>query len=63
MKGIEDILALCIEDVKSGRSTLADCLERYPSVREDLEPLLRIALSIQEPPPVTPSNTNYEVLN
>ncbi|MFC1870961.1 DUF5667 domain-containing protein [Chloroflexota bacterium] len=56
MKGIEDILALCIEDIKAGRFTLADCLERYPSVCRELEPLLRIALSIQEPPAVAPSN-------
>ncbi|MFC2067810.1 DUF5667 domain-containing protein [Chloroflexota bacterium] len=56
MKRIEDILALCIEDIKAGKATLADCLERYPSIRRELEPLLRIALSIQEPPPVTPSN-------
>ncbi len=56
MKRIEDILALCIEDIKAGRSTLADCLERYPSVRQELEPLLRIALNIQEPPPVAPSD-------
>ena len=56
MKKMEDILAQCIEDIKAGRSTLADCLGRYPSMRQELEPLLRIALSIQKPPPVTPSN-------
>ena len=56
MKRIEDILALCIEDIKAGRATLADCLEQYPSAREELEPLLKIALNIQEPPPVTPSD-------
>ena len=52
----EDILALCIEDIRSGRSSLAECLERYPSMRQHLEPLLRIALSIQEPPDIKPSN-------
>jgi len=57
LKKIEDILALCIEDVKSGSSTLSDCLDRYAYMRQELEPLLRIALSIQEPPPVQPSNT------
>ena len=56
MKKIEDILALCIKDIKAGRSTLGGCLDRYPSVRRQLEPLLRIALSIQEPPDYKPSN-------
>jgi len=56
LKKIEDILALCIDDVKTGKSTLVDCLDRYPSMRHQLEPLLRIALSIQEPPDIKPSN-------
>ena len=56
MKKIEDILALCIGDIKAGRSTLVDCLDRYAYMRQELEPLLRIALSIQKPPPVQPSN-------
>jgi len=51
----EDILSQCIEDVKAGRSSVEDCLNRYPSLREELEPLLRIALQIQELPDVTPS--------
>ena len=56
MKRIEDILAQCIEDIKAGKASLADCLDRYPSTRQQLEPLLRIALSIQEPPDVKPSD-------
>ncbi|MFC1892862.1 DUF5667 domain-containing protein [Chloroflexota bacterium] len=56
MKRIEDILALCIEEIKAGKATLTDCLERHPSVRRELEPLLRIALSIPEPPLITPSD-------
>jgi len=55
LKGIADILARCIEEVKSGRSSVADCLERYPAFREHLEPLLGIALSIEEPRDVKPS--------
>ncbi|MFC2000922.1 DUF5667 domain-containing protein [Chloroflexota bacterium] len=55
MKNIEDILALCIEDIKAGRSTLEDCLGQHSSVRRQLEPLLRIALSIQEPPHFKPT--------
>ena len=56
MKKIEDILSQCIEDIKSGNVSQADCLERYPSVRRELEPLLRIALNIQEPPDIRPSD-------
>ena len=55
MKKIEDILAQCIEDVKAGRSSVADCLAKYPSISKQLEPLLRIALEIREPPDVKPS--------
>ena len=55
MKKFEDILVQCIDDIKAGRSSIEDCLDRYPSVREQLEPLLRIALEIREPPDVKPS--------
>jgi hypothetical protein len=55
LKKFEDILIQCIEDIKMGRSSIEDCLERYPAAREQLEPLLRIALAIQEPPDVKPS--------
>jgi hypothetical protein len=55
LKKFEDILFECIEDIKAGRSSIEDCLNRYPSVREQLEPLLRIALQIRELPDVTPS--------
>ncbi|MBE0431618.1 MAG: hypothetical protein IBX67_07305 [Dehalococcoidia bacterium] len=55
MKRFEDILTECIEDVKAGRSSIDDCLDRHPSVRERLEPLLRIALEIRGVPDVKPS--------
>jgi len=55
LKKFEDILVQCIEDIKAGRSSIEECLNRYPSVREQLEPLLRIALEIREPPDVKPS--------
>jgi len=55
LKKFEDILVQCIEDIKAGRSSIEDCLDRYPSVREQLEPLLRIALEIRKPPDVKPS--------
>jgi len=55
LKKFEDILIQCIEDIKAGRSSIKDCLDRYPSLREQLEPLLRIALEIRETPDVKPS--------
>jgi hypothetical protein len=57
LKQFEDILVQCIEDIEAGRSTIEDCLDRYPSMREHLEPLLRIALEIRESPDVKPSAT------
>jgi len=51
----EDILAECIDDIKAGRVSIEDCLGRYPSVRGQLEPLLRVALEIREPQDVKPS--------
>lgn len=55
MKRIEDILSQCIDDIKAGNTSLEDCLDRYTAVRRELEPLLRIALNIQEPPDIRPS--------
>jgi len=51
----EDILVQCIDDIKAGRSSIEDCLGRHPAMREQLEPLLRIALEIHETPDVKPS--------
>jgi len=56
VKRIEDILAQCIEEVKSGKASMADCLNRYPDMRRELEPLLGIALSIKEPADIRPSD-------
>jgi len=49
MEKFELILTKCIEDIKSSKSTIADCLERYPSLRSELQPLLELALHIHEP--------------
>jgi len=57
LKKVADILALCIEDIAAGMSTLEDCLEKYASMRQQLEPLLKIALSIKEPEDIKPSTT------
>ena len=50
MEKIETILTNCITEIRSGRATLAECLDRYPSSRSELESLLKIVLNIQEPP-------------
>jgi len=55
LEKFEDILVQCIDDIKAARSGIEDCLDRYPSMREQLEPLLRIALEIREPPDMKPS--------
>jgi len=47
LKKCEDMLFRCIEDINAGRSSIEDCLDRYLPVREQLEPLLRIALEIR----------------
>lgn len=50
----EDILAQCIDEIEAGKSTLEDCLSRYPELRHELQPLLQIAQRLQSPK-VTPS--------
>jgi hypothetical protein len=55
LKKFEHILVECIDDIKAGKASVEDCLNRYSSAREQLEPLLRIALEIREPPDVKPA--------
>ena len=55
MKKVEEILIQCVDDIKAGRAGLKDCLDRYPDMRHELEPLLRVALSIKEPADIRPS--------
>jgi len=55
VESTEEILFKCIEDIKTGKTTLAECLVRYADVRDELEPLLRIALNIAENPDIRPS--------
>jgi len=52
LKKFEDIFVKHIEDIKVDRSSIEDCLDRYPSMRGQLEPLLKIA--IREPRGVKP---------
>ena len=50
----EDIIANCIDEIQAGKCTLEDCLARYPSLSDELRPLLKIAMGIQ-PEAATPS--------
>ena len=48
LKRSEDIFVKHIEDIEAGKSSIEDCLDKYPSMREQLEPLLRINLEIRK---------------
>ena len=48
VKKFEDIFVKHIEDIEAGKSSIEDCLDKYPSMREQLEPLLRINLEIRK---------------
>jgi hypothetical protein len=56
LKNSADIIALCIDDIKAGRATLEECLAKYPAISKELESLLEIALSIEEPPDFKPTD-------
>jgi len=56
VKRTDRILAQCIDDIRSGKASLADCLDRYPGIRTELESFLKIALSIKEPSGIKPSD-------
>jgi len=43
----EEILAICIDEIQSGRSTIEDCIRRYPAVGKELRSLLEIALCLK----------------
>lgn len=62
MDRIEDILDLCLEDIKNGK-TLEEVLVKYPSYAKELEPLLTTAANIQSVPKPEPStNAVYNAL-
>ena len=47
-KKSKDIFVKYVKDIEAGRSSVQDCLDKYPSMREQLEPLLRTALEIRK---------------
>jgi hypothetical protein len=50
----EERLATCIEEIRGGKSTIEDCVKRYPQLENELRSLLEIAASLK-PDEVTPS--------
>jgi len=50
----EEILANCIEEIRNGKSTIEECVSRYPELGEELRSLLEIATTLK-PDEVTPS--------
>src|SRR5512147_501750 len=50
----EEILALCLEEIRSGRSTIEECVARHPEMEAELRDLLGIALNLRADP-VRPS--------
>jgi hypothetical protein len=51
----EEILANCIEEIRSGKSTVEDCTKRYPHLNKELQSLLEVALFLK-PDEITPSS-------
>ncbi len=50
MKQIEQILTDCLAEIRSGKTTVEECLLRFSEMRQELEPLLRMAAGIQPLP-------------
>ena len=48
LKKSKNIFVKHIEDIEAGKSSIEDCLDEYPSMREQLEPLLRTNLEIRK---------------
>ena len=54
---LDAILDKCLQDIAAGRSSIEDCLRRYPQAADRLEPLLQIAARVQtvpRPPTLSP---------
>ncbi|NPA05815.1 MAG: hypothetical protein GXO54_00190 [Chloroflexi bacterium] len=52
---LEYLLAQCLDEIKAGRRTFEECLAAYPAHRDELEPLLALALDLQRLPDPEPS--------
>ncbi len=52
---IEEILDECLEDIRRRHATMADCLARFPGHANELEPLLQVALGLEQAADVRPT--------
>jgi hypothetical protein len=43
----EEILAYCLEEIRSGRKTIQECMSMYPEYSKEIGPLLHLAVNIQ----------------
>ena len=48
LKKAKDKFVKYVKDIEAGKSSVDDCLDRYPSIRDQLEPLLRTNLEIRK---------------
>jgi hypothetical protein len=58
-RNIDDLLDLTLTEIEKGKS-IEDCLKEYPEFVPELEPLLRIALSIKGLPKPEPRSEVFE---
>lgn len=52
---IDLILDECLEAIRTGRATVAACLAKYPDFRDELEPLLALAVELGRAQDIKPS--------
>ena len=53
-KLLNEVLATCLDDLRQDKASLCDCLERFPQYRDELEPLLRKSLILNNISEVKP---------
>ncbi len=49
------ILDECVEEIRTRRASIGDCLARYPEYADELAPLLETAIALENLPDVRPS--------
>ena len=54
---IEIVLDRCILDVQSGKMSIEECLHAHMDIQSELEPLLRLAVALQEVPQIAASDS------
>jgi len=54
---ITELFAECLDRLERGETTIDRCLEEFPEMRAELEPLLRMALDIRDVSQIQPSRS------